>query len=185
MILAEHYKHHDRMKKYCAAPMLMLGNQENKGGYSFGIPYLTLDPDGGDFKIDLNYPVKGPAAGPWATVYNLGTIEHVWNVNQAFISVARMISFGGHYLGSHPVGGYEGHGIHVTDWKMIREFFTLNGFEIREEWFHDIDGTENGEPVRGSGRSACYACAAQKVKDVEAFRLPQQTFVNGAKIDES
>lgn len=184
MILAEHYRHHDRMKKYCITPMLILGNQENKGGYSFGIPYLTLDPDGGDFNADLNYPVTDPAAGPWATVYNLGTIEHVWDVNQAFINVAKMIAVGGHYLCQQPTGGYEGHGIHVTDWNMIRKFFTLNGFEITEEWFHDIDGTENGEPMRGSGRSTCYACAAKKVKDVEVFSVPQQTFVNGVKVDE-
>jgi hypothetical protein len=184
MINEQDYKHHDRMRRYCVSPMLMLGNQDNPGVYSFGINYMTLDPDGGDFQFDLNYPIGGNGGfGPWRTVYNLGTVEHVWDISQAFISVANMIAMGGHYLGSHPVGGYEDHGIHVLEWTMIRRFFTLNGFTIKDEWFCDIDGVDNGQPVRGSGRSTAYYCAAEKTKSVRGFyRLPQQRFVNGVKL---
>ena len=71
MILREHFIHHDRMKPYCKSPMLMLGNQENHLRYDFGVPYVTLDPDGGDYVYDLN-KLQTPST-LYNTVYNLSS----------------------------------------------------------------------------------------------------------------
>lgn len=182
MILAEHVPHHDRMKKYCRAPMLMLGNQENNIRYSFGVDYRTLDPDGGDLSFDLNESIPSEWVGKCATVYNLGTLEHIWDVNKAFKNAAKIVKVGGHFLYHGPCAGYENHGVHVTDWKMVLKFFTLNGFNVVEYWFSDQFGRPCEDPQRGSGMSVILWLVAKKVVKAENFTCPQQVFKNGVKV---
>lgn len=183
MILKEHFPHHNRMKKYCSGHMLMLGAQENDFGYDFGDlkDYKTLDPDGGSLAWDLNVPIPPEWIELWETVYNLGTIEHVWNVHQAFTNAALMVKKGGHYLHHSPCAGYEGHGIHITDPDSIIKFFKRNGFELKEHWFTDSFGVECLAPSRKCRMDIIFWAAFKKVTYSNEFTAPQQEYKNGAK----
>jgi len=193
MILAEHIPAHNRLSKYMNGPMLMLGNQSNECGFQFPCAYQTLDPDGGDFKIDLNNILtpdlsadqyKAGASvnllSAFETVYNLGTLEHVWDVNQAYENAAKMVRLNGHFIGHSPVAGYEGHGIHVTSPGRIIDFFRFNGFNIVDMFFTDQQGRECGQPERNCGRSIILWFAAQRVGAFNYIK-PQQVYKNGVK----
>lgn len=181
MILNSHRASYDRLRPYLQEPMLMLGNQENVCKYEFGISYTTLDPDGGDYSWDLNQEIPKEWEEKCSTVYNLGTLEHVWDTNHAFKNVANVVRVGGCYLHSGPCAGYENHGIHVLAWKETMNFFTLNGFIILDSWFTEQNGTICTAPVRNCGRSILFWFAARKISTILDFVLPQQVFVRGAK----
>lgn len=172
MILPEHLEHHRRIRKHARGRMLMLGNQENKTGIEakelFGISeYSTLDPDGGDLTLDLGNPIALDQA--YDTVFNLGTIEHVWDVHTAWSNAARMVKVDGHFLNHSPVAGYRDHGIHVTEEAFIRQFFLINGFFIADAWTTD------------SARGRLAWMVARKVEHTTEFQKPQQTFKHGRK----
>jgi len=180
MILKEHIPHHERMREYCMEPMLLLGNQENPAGFDFGVKYKTLDPDGGDYDLDLNEPIQW--THQFLTVYNLGTIEHVWDINMAFINACNALKVGGFFLHHAPCAGYENHGVHVTDWRMTKKFFVLNGFEICAEWFSCQDGSLALPPGRDCGKSIIFWMVAHKIKNYPTYAVPQQVFKNGEKL---
>lgn len=192
MILTEHWVHHLNHFRFMQPRMLMLGNQQNVCGRKLPCEYETLDLDGGDHRIDLNFPLArdGSKAAPpskelqligaFKTVYNLGTLEHVWDVNQAYTNAALMVQMGGYFIGHSPVAGYEGHGIHVTDWKRIKDFFTLNGFEMQSLYFTQQNGQIHGDPSRNCGKSVIMWFAAQKVAPF-AYLKPQQVYKEGVK----
>ena len=181
MIIKEHIASYNRMKPYCREPMLMLGNQENRCGYDFGVKYTTLDPDEGDISWDLNIEIPPEWAGFYGTVYNLGTLEHVWDVHRAHVNAARMVKVGGNYLHHGPAAGYENHGIHITDWRMLLKFFKMNGFKILEYWFTLQDGAFCSPPVRNCRQNILLCFIAKKAVSVETFHCPQQIFKSGIK----
>lgn len=191
MILSEHAEHHRRLFPFMRPRMLMLGNQQNVCGLKFPCEYEKLDPDGGDHKIDLNNPLsaEGSATTPakdfklydaFETVYNLGTLEHVWDVHQAYENAARMVKLGGFFIGHSPIAGYEGHGIHVTDWRRITDFFHLNGFTVADQFFTHQDGSAAPAPSRNCGRSVILWFAAKKTRPYSWLK-PQQIYNDGVK----
>lgn len=159
----------------------MIGNQENKGGFDFGVEYKTLDPDGGFWRFDLNDPVPQEMNGRFKTVFNLGTLEHVWNIHQAFVNAAAMLMPGGYYLHHSPVAGYEYHGIHVTDFAFILEFFKINDYRIIDYWFSDQLGNFHMGPYRDCGQSLIFWMIAKKLDDPGYYKYPQQVFKWGTK----
>lgn len=184
MILREHRPHFDRLRALGAfrSPMLMLGNQECRDGDSarefFGVDsYTTLDPDGGDLPLDLSGDVSH-LFGRYDCVFNLGTIEHIWDAHAAYVNAARMVKLGGVFIGHSPVGGWERHGVHVTDEKFIRAFFRGNGFRIDAHWLALQDGRPIGDVLRGGGCQTLWMVAT-KLSEVERFVPPQQVFRNG------
>lgn len=181
MILPEHLRHHERLGVF-KAPMLMLGAQEDHTGVGrrvFG-EYTSLDPDGGDIRADLAGDLSD-LYGRYETVYNLGTIEHLWDCHAAYCNAARMVCVGGHFMGHSPVGGYENHGVHVTGHRFILDFFRINGFEIIQWWLTDKDGNGVTSVERGGGNVLLWF-AARKITDVVEFKRPQQRFENGAPV---
>lgn len=185
MILSEHLAHFELIRRLGVynEPFLMLGNQECHTGVSakefFEVDdYTTLDPDGGDIAEDLT---TWTADREYQTVFNLGTIEHIWDAHTAFCNAAAAVAVGGHFIHHGPVGGYEGHGIHVTDWVTTLDFFRGNGFEIVEVWFSRQDGKHIPVPRRDNGQQIMWM-VAKKVSVVAAFRAPQQVFREGKKI---
>ncbi len=159
--------------------MLMLGNQEDKTGearFLFG-EYQTLDPDGGDIRADLAGDLSEHFER-FACVYNMGTIEHIWDCHRAWSNAARMTKVGGYLVSHSPVGGFQNHGIHVTTDRYILDFLRLNGFLIVDDWLT----TSEGEPVNTvnrDGRDVCLWLVAQKTQSVGYFTAPQQVYEGG------
>lgn len=188
MILKEHVPHHKELRRWFIQEdeMLMLGNQENPARFCFGQHYETLDPDGGDIRADLSDPdffLKWPELrGKYPVVYNLGTIEHIWNLHQAYVNAAEMVKLGGFFANHAPVAGYEDHGIHVTDWRYLVKFFELNGYKVRESFFTTQAGQPCEAPRRGCGQNVIHWMVSEKVFQVAQYTAPQQRFEGGRKV---
>ncbi len=142
-IHGQHLHNLGRLSKYYEPAMLMLGNT---GSAVPGFPtaqeyfakwvggaYETLDLDGGDRRLDLNGDIG--LSQSHRTVFNLGTIEHVWNTHNAWANALRTVEVGGHFLSHSPVTGYRDHGLHITSAPAIQAFIRKNGFEVVEAWF--------------------------------------------------
>lgn len=172
MILPEHIPHFERLRPYYKGTMLLLGDQEFAVPFKFGCETYTLDIQGNPtIKWDLTRP-DTLALGTYGSVFNLGTLEHIWDVHTAYCNVIRLIEVGGFYIGHHPVAGYEGHGIHVTDLQAILDFFEINGFKIMSAFTTLQDGTPCAAPGRNCGRSVILWFAAKKETAVDEFKVP-------------
>lgn len=180
MILREHVEHHGRLSDLGAftGDMLLLGNHKcrmlgHADAKSFfkrlGAAHVeTLDLDGGDLALDLNKDLD-QLSRRYDSVYNLGTVEHVWNAHQAWVNTLRAVKVGGMLASHSPVSGYRNHGIHVTSAWAIVDFVALNGFEIAEHWMSE---ESYGETLW---------LAARKREHVMDYRMPEQVYRHGRK----
>ena len=84
MILPEHYPYYDRVRKHVHGHVLLLGNQEGDLGKIGGKKITTLDPDGGDITFRLEDRIMAQYEEKFDTVFNLGTIEHIWDSHAAW-----------------------------------------------------------------------------------------------------
>ena len=168
MLIKKHLEHYKRIKPYCTGKtMLMLGNQYSKIGHASDLfevsEYKTLDPDGGDYTNDVQTDLSFMDQ-QWDIVFNLGTIEHVWDIHSAYSNTARLVKVGGYYVGHAPVENYNNHGIHVTNANAILTFFEINGFDLVDHWTSD---------------STILWHIAKKITHQTEFQRPQQVWVNG------
>ena len=167
MIIEKDLIHYNRCKPYCKGSMLMLGHQYSELGDPKNLfectEYTTLDPDNGNLKLDLNSEL-GFLDHKFDTVFNLGTLEHVWDVHQAYSNAARMVKTNGYFIGHAPVEKWPNHGMHVTSANAIIRFFSLNGFEIIDAWKTD---------------SVILWVIARKTIHLTTFKIPQQIWDNG------
>jgi hypothetical protein len=160
-----------------ATPMLVLGHQECRVEpypdarsffYSYGVDDFTdLDPDGGDISADLNKPLP-QLYGRYGSVWNLGTLEHVWDVHTAWSNALAAVDRGGWFVTFSPTFGWKDHAIHITGHKWIKAFLTLNGFVIR------MEATRYQRK-----RSELSMVAAVRERTDIVFEKPQQVYVNG------
>lgn len=168
MLIKKHLEHYNRIKPYCTGKsMLMLGNQYTKIGPAkefFNLnEYKTLDPDNGDYTLDIQSDLSSMNEY-WDIVFNLGTLEHVWDIHTAYCNSAKMIKVGGLFIGHAPVEYYDNHGIHVTNSNAILRFFSINGFEIVDYWKSD---------------STILWHIAKKITHQTDFIRPQQVWIDG------
>jgi SAM-dependent methyltransferase len=161
--------------------MLMLGATESKiPGYPtgrdwfrqfVGEEYDELDLCDGDLRLDLNADL-GMLSGKYTSVFNLGTIEHVWDAHRAWCNTLRAVEPGGWFLSHTPVAGwcdglgYLDHGLHLTLRPAILEFVELNGFVIVDQW---------DTKWRNRGRIMWLrAMKTEHLERIEDFRPPLQ-----------
>ena len=139
-LIDQHAQFYEKLKPFCKdKSMLMLGAatyhpQFNPPKDYFGLSlYETMDPDGGDLERSLVDDCSD-LYEQYDIVFNLGTIEHIWDVHTAYSNAAKMVKVGGYYFGHAPCAKYFGHGINVTAKLAIKAFFDKNGFEEIEAW---------------------------------------------------
>jgi len=128
--------------------------------------YTTLDLDGGDLKLDLDFD-QPQLDQRWDVVINLGTLEHVWDVHQGYSTAARAVKLGGYFMGHAPCEGFAGHAVNITSKEAIRRFFEFNGFEIIDEWVQ----------ARKEGR--IHWIIAHKLEHRRDFSKPKQIWQSG------
>lgn len=193
MILREHGPHYQRFgdAALLTGDVLVLGRHEGaingvtaKGVLgAWGATSVTsLDLDGGDIAVSLDGHLAH-LAQRYDTVFNLGTLEHLWDVQRAWANALRMVRVGGYFLTHSPVGGYEGHGVHVTDWRFIAHFCTLNGCTALRQWFTTQDGQDRPATQRGGGQTIYWAAFRKDFHraTIAEYARPQHVFVNGAE----
>lgn len=181
MILPDHVPHHERLAGHGAftGDMLLLGAHTSRigtGARAFftglgAASVTTLDPDGGEIRADLNDDLA-VLAEQYDSVFNLGTIEHVWNAHNAWANALRMVRTGGVFATHSPVTGYERHGIHVTGWRYIAAFVEANGFEPLDAWFSN---EPHGDVLWLAARKT------RHIAELKDYRCPQQVYRKGLK----
>lgn len=70
------------------------------------------DYEGATIIHDLNQPVPPELEGQFDFIYDGGTIEHVFNVPVALVSVFRMLAPGGRFVSVNGMNGWVGHGLY-------------------------------------------------------------------------
>ncbi len=101
------------------ARLLTLGRQDGEKAVAAHTQSLDVDPrDGADIVWDMNLPVPKSLHGVYDMVLDGGTLEHVWNVQQALQNCFDMLKPEG-WLVSHQVCNLTGHGF----WGLSPEVF--------------------------------------------------------------
>jgi hypothetical protein len=139
----QHVADLQRLAPYYKAPMLMLGATDSVVpefptaadffGQWVGDEYEDLDLDESDIELDLNGDLK-QLSQKYGCVFNVGTLEHVWNTHAAWVNALRAVKRGGYFLCHSPVSGYKNHGLHITSAPAIQAFVSKNGFKILDSW---------------------------------------------------
>ncbi len=184
MIVNDHLASYTRLVPYLKPSMLMLGSQRNTSSFRFPCEYHTLDMDGrSDIHADLGSDTFATEVGSalYETVFDLGTLEHVWDTHQAYVNAASLVNLGGYFLGQAPVAGWENHAVHITDWRFILMFFKFNGFTIAEWWLTTANGAPMDTVQRNGGKSALLWYAARRIERVKEWKKPSQVYTNGVK----
>ena len=150
--------------------MLILGNHGSEIGPGKAVfncrDYKTLDIDNGDYAIDLTGDTSF-LNQKWDTVFNLGTIEHIWDAHRAYCNAIQMVKVGGYFINHAPVGvDFVDHGIHLTSPAALLSFFKINGFEIIDHFNSD---------------NVIQWIVAKKLEHRTSFLAPQQVWTNGWK----
>lgn len=89
--------------------------------------------EGASIQHDLNIPVPQNLIDRFDTIIDSGSLEHVFNTNQAFENLINMCRIGGRIIHIAPSDNFSGHGF----WQISPElYFSLysadNGFELEK-----------------------------------------------------
>ena len=95
------------------------------------------DHEGATHIHDFNQPLPTSLAKQFSVVHDGGTIEHVFNVIQAFKNCMEMVRVGGHFLQVNVANNYMGHGFWQFCPELIYQIFSReNGFQIKTVLMH-------------------------------------------------
>jgi hypothetical protein len=137
---------------------------------------------------DFNEPLPASMAKQFSVVYEGGTIEHVFNIPQAFKNCMEMVRVGGHFIQVNEANNYMGHGFWQFCPELIYRIFSReNGFQIKavfirepnafDTWYRVDDPAAHHCRVELINDNPTYICTiAQRVQDGTIFaRFPQQS----------
>jgi hypothetical protein len=139
---------------------------------------------------DFNQPLPASLTNRFSVVHDGGTIEHVFNIPQAFKNCMEMVRVGGHFIQVNEANNYMGHGFWQSCPELIYRIFSReNGFQIKAVLLHELNrgifGTwyKVDDPavhhcrVELINHTPTYICTiAQRVADERIFaRFPQQS----------
>ena len=118
---------------------------------------------------DLNEPIPKRLHGKYATVYDGGSLEHVFNTSVAVKNLMNMLEVGGTLMIATTANNYLGHGFYQfsPEW-AFRTFSEKWGFEIFSCYLVDCDRIYNLVPA---------VDPAELGKRVETFTTPVPTYL--------
>src|SRR5262245_18875571 len=86
---------------------------------------------------DMNHGLPENLRERYSVVHEGGTIEHVFNIPQAFKDCMEMVRLGGHLIQVNVANNYMGHGFRQFSPELIyRVFSPENGFQIKAALIH-------------------------------------------------
>jgi SAM-dependent methyltransferase len=87
--------------------------------------------EGADIVHDLNLPVPDHLRGVFDTIFDGGTIEHIFDVPAVFRNVRAMLAPGGLFLSINAANNQLGHGLYQFSPELMwRAFSPENGYSI-------------------------------------------------------
>lgn len=102
------------------------------GRLEFEPTYVDIHPSRGvEQIIDLNTPLPVSMREAFDIVLDGGTIEHCFNIGQAFVNVALAVRKGGFVVHSNPMSCFN-HGFWNISATTYHDFYTQNGFEVMD-----------------------------------------------------
>lgn len=144
---------------------------------------------------DFNQPLPASLVNRFSVVHDGGTIEHVFNIPQAFMNCMEMVRIGGHFIQVSVANNYMGHGFWQFCPELIYRIFSgENGFHIKAvlmhertkyfrqwhnsgRWYKVDDPAAHHSRVELINGRPTYICTiAQRVEDRRIFAsFPQQS----------
>ena len=91
---------------------------------------LDISPcEGTDFTADLNLPIPAELEGRFGLVVDGGTLEHVFDVNQALRNVNRTLRPGGRIIHMSPASNFGEHGYYQFGPTLFYDYYGVNRFD--------------------------------------------------------
>ncbi|WP_448950589.1 hypothetical protein [Labrys neptuniae] len=81
---------------------------------------------------DLNKPIPRELAGRYDTIYDGGTIEHVFDVRSSLTNIFEMLKVGGRIIHSSPSSNHVDHGFYMFSPTLFYDWYMTNGFIVHE-----------------------------------------------------
>ena len=116
---------------YCEPLFEFLGAQEIKA-------MDVSDYEGAELIQDLNHPIEASMQERFTAVVDGGSLEHVFNIVQAFKNCMELTEQGGSFLALSPANNFSGHGFYQLSPEFL--FGALNeknGFKVRRMLMHE------------------------------------------------
>lgn len=152
---------------------------------------LALDAshfEGADIIQDLNRPVDETLHARFDTIFDGGTIEHVFDVPVALQNVKRMLRVGGLFLSANAANNQVGHGFYQFSPELMWRVFSAEaGFKVELMQLVNVAGPpapiDTPDPAVAGKRMEIgvtkgptyLLVAARKIAQVDAGPLPQQS----------
>jgi hypothetical protein len=153
----------DHCRPYCLSfrsLMAMLGIDEYEDIDINGKAALNLD-----FSLRLPPEYEGKAGA----IFDLGTIEHIFDVAQAFTNICYFLRKGGLTVHCSPMTAYQ-HGFYNFNPLLFWKFYEANGFEI-------VDHTVIVSPLE-TIRSAFFSSARSRERQLKSGSTPLILYLN-------
>ena len=125
-----------------------------------------------DIQLDMNHPIPSDLKERFNTLFDFGSIEHVFDTKQCMMNLFDLLKLDGHLILHTPCNGYFDHGFHTFSPECLLQTLDLNGFEIKYLKYTSPDGLELGNP--DSVCDTLIWIVAKKVQETECFKIPQQ-----------
>lgn len=82
-----------------------------------------------DIIMDLNIPVDDKYRNKFDVILDIGTLEHVFNIPQAFKNIKMMLKPGGVIILGYPSSNFINHGFYQICPTLLYDYFSANGFD--------------------------------------------------------
>lgn len=183
--------------KTCAAVFKSLGVEKDPLEFLLENPYAenffrelgaeTVDSidfsgyENATIQHDLNIPIDNSFKNQYSVLYDGGTLEHIFNIPEAFRNCMKMVSVGGHFIQGTVANNFMGHGFwQISPELIFRVFSKNNGFLIQSvflydmskqgEWYSVSDPDDMKQRVLLCNSNPVYLFTlAKKISDVEIF----------------
>jgi len=95
--------------------------------------------EGADHILDLNLPVPTELRGRFDTVFEAGTIQHIFDLPQVFANLHAVLKKGGRVIhGMAPSTNHVDHGFYMFSPTLFHDFYSANGWRIEAEYFFEF-----------------------------------------------
>lgn len=122
---------------------------------------------------NLNTPVSLVVYDHFATVFDIGTVEHIFDTRQVFENYLRMVAVGGYFAIHGPCRNFADHGLHTFSSELFPRVMQVNGFEIVYLKYTNSSGEEMDLNPENSQDIICW-CVGRKLRSMAEFVCPEQ-----------
>lgn len=136
----------ENRSRYCEELLSLLGAQDVQSIDNSGYESATII-------HDMNRNLPDRYKGRFTTVFDAGTLEHIFNYPTAIRNCMDLLGEGGFFIGASPTNNFMGHGFYQFGPDLFSSVFSPpNGFElIKLIVCEAVDGSQWYEVVRPDG----------------------------------